>query len=251
MKILVCFKYIRDENEITVNPDRTLHTDNASWIISPYDTNAIEAGMKLAASAEGSIVEVLTIGGEAVDQSKMRKAVLSRGPSKLYAVRWDRCGDLYATAVLLRQAIERIGGVDLVICGDGSGDTYSQILGSMLGALMGLPTVNAVNSLSLEEGKLLVSRTVGGRTETLRLSAPAVVSVSSDICRPRIPSMKDILGAGKKPVEVWDASEFGMETSRAISLSVLAPETTERLRKVYKDSDEGLAEFAAVLRNHL
>ena len=107
MKILVCYKYIRDENEISVAPDRTIKADAAAWVISPYDLNAIEAGMKLAA-ASGGTVEVLTAGGEAVDNSKMRKAVLSRGPAKMYGVRCPECGDLLSTARLLKQAI---GGV--------------------------------------------------------------------------------------------------------------------------------------------
>ena len=51
MRILVCYKYVRDENEISVNPDRTLNTDAASWVISPYDVNAVEAAMKLAEAA--------------------------------------------------------------------------------------------------------------------------------------------------------------------------------------------------------
>ena len=51
MKILVCFKFIRDEEGISVNADRTINLDSAPWVISPYDLNAIEAGMKLAAEA--------------------------------------------------------------------------------------------------------------------------------------------------------------------------------------------------------
>ena len=47
MKILVCCKFIRDDNELTVNPDRSINLDTAPWIISPYDLNAIEAAMKL------------------------------------------------------------------------------------------------------------------------------------------------------------------------------------------------------------
>ena len=111
MKILVCFKFIRDEEGISVNADRTIN---------------------LAAEAGESTVEVLTVGGEALDNSKMRKAVLSRGPVKMYGVKAGECGDMYSTAVLLKGAIEKIGDADLVICGEGSGDMYSQAMGSQL-----------------------------------------------------------------------------------------------------------------------
>ena len=251
MKILVCYKYVPDESEISINPDRTLNTEQAPWVISPYDTNALEAAMKLAALEAGSSVEVLTVGGAPVRNTKMQKAVLSRGPSKMYAVHASECGGLYATARLLAQAIERIGPVDLVLCGDGSSDMYSQILGSMLASVLGWPGLNAVSSLTLDGDCVLAERTLGDRVETLRLSGPAVVSVSSDICRSRIPSMKDILGAGKKPVEIWDASSFSAPEDGVRTLSVLAPERTDRLGMQFRADADGLAAFAAALREQL
>lgn len=250
MKILVCYKYVPDECGIEINDDRSLNTASAPWTISPYDNNAIEAAMQLAVADE-SIVEVLTVAGEAIDNSKMRKAVLSRGPSKMYGVRCERCGDLYATACLLKQAIEKIGDVDLVVLGEGSGDMYSQILGSMLGALMGLPTLNGLCSMQRAENGLTAKRRAGRKTETLFVPVPAVVSVTSDICRARIPSMKDILGAGKKPVEIWDAVEFVQEADCAETLSILAPPKTQRLGLRFKDSEEDLENFAQAIRKHL
>ena len=240
MKILVCFKFIRDEEGISVNADRTINLDSAPWVISPYDLNAIEAGMKLAAEAGESTVEVLTVGGEALDNSKMRKAVLSRGPVKMYGVKAGECGDMYSTAVLLKGAIEKIGDADLVICGEGSGDMYSQAMGNVLA------------DLSFEDGAVYASRSSGKRVEKLKLNGPAVVSVTSDICRPHIPSMKDIMAAGKKPVEVWDASEFESVSAPVTTVSVLAPERTDRMQTVFKASDEtGIDEFVKALKKSI
>lgn len=252
MKILVCCKYIHDENEISVNTDRTLKMDTAPWVISPYDLNAIQAGMKLVASVGDSTVELLTVAGEVIENSKMRKAALSRGPGKLYAVRNDDCGDLFSTATLLKQAIEKIGDVDLVICGEGSGDMYTQQLGSMLGALMGVATLNTVNALSWEGGAIVAERSGRNRTERFRVTGPAVLSVTGDICLTHIPSMKDIMGAGKKPVEVWAASEFEVVRPAVTTDSVIAPERMERLQVMYKEADEGgLSEFAKAIRKHI
>lgn len=252
MKILVCFKFIRDEEGISVNADRTINLDSASWVISPYDLNAIEAGMKLASAAGESSVEVLTVGGEALDNSKMRKAVLSRGPVKMYGVKAGECGDMYSTAVLLKRAVEKIGDVDLVICGEGSGDMYSQAMGTVLAALLNTAAVNSVEALSFEDGAVFASRSCGKRVEKLRLNGPSVVSVTSDICRAHIPSMKDIMAAGKKPVEVWDASEFESVAAPVKTVSVLAPERTERMQTAFKASDEnGIDEFVKALKKSI
>lgn len=252
MKILVCCKFIHDENELTVNSDRTINVDAAPWVISPYDLNAIEAAMKLASAIEGSTVEVLSAAGEVLDNTKMRKSVLSRGPSKLYGVKVDKCGDLYSTAALLSQAVERAGGADLVVCGEGSGDMYTQELGNMLAAFMDVPAINAVDSLVWEDGAILARRGGDSRTETFRLSGPTVVSVTSDICRSHIPSMKDILAAGKKPVEIWEGTELSGQAAVSQTLSILAPERTERSQVVFRAGDEGGVEaFAKAIKKYL
>ena len=251
MKIVVCYKYIRDDNEITVNADRSLNTENAAWVISPYDLNAIEAAMLLSKKCEAE-VDVLTVSGEALENSKMKKAVLSRGPQKLYGIKCDACGDMYASAMLLKQGLERIGDVDLVICGEGSGDMYSQEMGCVLGALMNIPCLNAVSSLKYEEGSVVAERNNGERIESFKISGPAVISVSSDICLSHIPSLKEIMAAGKKPAEIWEEAEFSHSVSSSETVSVLAPEKIERMNKVFKASDEdGLVSFADAIRKYM
>lgn len=252
MKILVCYKYIKDEDSISVNPDRSINLESAPWVISPYDLNAIEAGMKLAAQMPDSSVEVLSVGGEALDNSKMRKAVLSRGPEKMNGVRTPDCGDMYSTAVLLKKAVEKMGDVGLVICGEGSGDMYSQEMGNVLAALMGVPAVNEVEALSYNDGAVYARRNNGRRSETLKLSGLCVVSVTSDICPAHLPSMKEILAAGKKPVEVWDASELEPCGAKAQTISVLKPESAARMKLVYKADDEtGLDDFVKALKKYI
>lgn len=91
-----------------------------------------------------------------------------------------------------------------MICGEGSADVYSQQTGNMLGILMGLPTVNSVSAIcSADDHSICVERSGGEGVEVLSLSLPAVISVNSDICIPKIPSMKDILAAAKSRATVY------------------------------------------------
>jgi electron transfer flavoprotein beta subunit len=251
MKIIVCYKYVRDDEEISVNEDCTMNLDSAAWVISPYDLNAIQAAMRLAAAEGNSTVEVLTVGGDVLDNSKMRKAVLSRGPAKMNGVKTEDCGDIYTTAVLLKQAIEKMGDVDLVVCGEGSGDMYSQSVGSMLGALLNVPTLNAVESLTWEDGAVVAGRSNGLHVENIKITGKAVVSVTSDICPTHIPSMRDIMGAGKKPVEVIDAAELEGAEAVAETVSILAPQCADRMNIIFRESDEdGLDEFVKAIKKY-
>lgn len=252
MRIVVCFKIVPDESEIQVNADRTLKIDGIPFVVSQYDCNAIEAAMRTAAFYEGTEVIALTVGGERVDNGKVRKAALSRGPAKFVAVKGEGLdlGDSYAVAETLKGAIDAMGGADLVICGEGSGDMYRQQTGAMLGALMGTCSVNAVSSICAGTGDTVrIERTADDCVEVLDINLPAVLSVTSDIYPSKIPSMKDIMGAGKKPAEITESSDL---TCAVESLGILAPERADRRREIIKgDSEDDIKAFYELIQKAL
>lgn len=238
MKIVVCYKIVSNSQQIRETAQGELDFTEAEHEIGQYDTNAIEAAVRLASGNEGSSVIALTAAEQTVGDMKMRKSVLSRGPVELYMVSGAGMdtADSYAVADVLKRAVEKIGDVDLVICGEGSGDVYAQQTGTMLGAMLGWPTVNAVGALKADGDKLVVNREMENDSEELELCLPAVVSVTSDINTPRIPSLRDIMQAGKKPVTVVDAAELGAEMAVAVETeSVKAPEKVARRQEIYSD----------------
>ena len=204
--------------------------------------------MKLAETVPDSRVVALTAGGDKVENSKMKKAILSRGPAEMVAIKnsvFDEC-DAYTLASALGSAISEIGDVDLVVCGEGSGDMYSQQTGNLIGAIMGLPAINAVCKLEVSGDVLTVERNLEDGLEVLEVKLPAVVTVTSDIVFPKIPSMKDIMGAGKKPLAV---SEAAAGDSTVKTISVLAPAQTERKQIIVKgDSEEAVQAFYENIR---
>ena len=121
----------------------------------------------------------------------------------------------------------------------------------MVGALLGWRELNSVSELGLDGGALTVRRELADRSETYRLSLPAVISVTSSINRPRIPSMKDILGAGKKGVEVLDGAGLAAD-SRVETLGLRAPEAAERKGRVFQSvTDEAIEALALEIRRQM
>ena len=247
MKIAVCYKIVRDENELILRDDKSIDESGASYIISPYDCNAVSAAMNLARSVEGSDVIAVTVGGDRVENSKMKKGILSRGPSAMYALRDDSLdgAESFNTAIALKAVISMTGGADLIICGEGSGDLYNQQTGNMLGAMMSLPTVNGISAIEAAGDSIRVERIAADSIERLEIELPAVISVTSDICVPGIPSMKEIIAAGKKPCTIYTVEEINAEYIHGVKpISIKAPENTERKNVVIKgDGDEQIAEF--------
>jgi electron transfer flavoprotein beta subunit len=90
-----------------------------------------------------------------------------------------------------------------------------------------------------------VRRTLEDAEQLVELTLPAVVSVTSAINVPRIPGMKDILAAGKKPVSEQSAT---MPSASTRQVSVLAPRQVDR-RHVVVEGDP--ADTAAQLATFL
>lgn len=254
MKIVVCYKCVPYDESIKRNSDGTLNLKDVTWEIGQYDLNAVELGVQLAAATGGAAVG-LTANGEVVSNSKMKKGILSRGLSEMFGVQDESLAgaDSYATASVVKAAVEKIGDVDLVICGEGSGDMYAQQMGNIVGGLLGWNTVNGVCAAVSEDGALGLERSVDDGVEVLNVVLPAVISVTGDINKPRIPTMKDILGAGKKPATVWSLEDIATQAAcGAETLSVLAPAETERKKQILDASAEGaLDEFASIIKKAL
>ena len=254
MKVVACFKVVPDDQDIAVGADGSLDVSRAKLTISAYDLNAVEAAVQLV-EANGGSCTVLTVGPASIDDSKLKKNILSRGADDLIMVADDACADMdtHQTACALAAAIKQVGDVDLVLFGDGSADIYAQQVGIQVGALLGVPTVNCAAGLALDGDALTVERALEDQTETLIVPLPAVVCVTSDINLPRIAGMKQILAAGKKPQSVIGADAIGGAVAPTIEvLGLSAPQQGDRRRDIVTgDSPDAIAQFADKLREAL
>ncbi|ECC8731960.1 electron transfer flavoprotein FixA [Salmonella bongori] len=253
MKIMTCYKCVPDEQDIAINnADGTLDFSKADSKISQYDLNAIEAACQLKQQLGDAQVVAMSVGGKALTNAKGRKDVLSRGPDELIVVIDDQFEQAlpHHTATALAAAAQK-SGFDLLICGDGSSDLYAQQVGLLVGEALNIPAINGVSKiLSLTDSTLTVERELEDEVETLSIPLPAVIAVSTDINTPQIPSMKAILGAAKKPVQVWSPADIGLNSVPAYSVQqVAAPKQRERQRVVIEgDGEEQIAAFVENLR---
>jgi electron transfer flavoprotein beta subunit len=223
--------------------------------LGQYDTYAVEAGKQLVDAAGGQLFG-LCAGGKILDNSKLRKDILSRGLDSLYLVMDEKLEqlDTYQTARVLAAAIKKTGDIDLVLLGAGSSDLYAQQVGNQLGELLGLPTVNAVNKITPQGDKIIVERALEDAIEVLEITLPAVLSVTSEINIPRIPGMKDIIAASKKPVTVYSLAEIEVTDNQPSTeiLSTLAPKQVERRMNILEgESDEVVDAFIKLLAAEL
>ena len=175
--------------------------------------------------------------------------MLARGVDELFMAADDACAnmDARATAEALAALVGKVGAFDLILCGDGSADNYAQQVDVQLAAKLGLPVVNGATKIEAQGSSLIVERTLEDVVETVEVPLPAVVSVSPDIALPRIPGMKDILAAGKKPMNVAGA-EAAVDGAIDV-VSCKAPDQADRKLEILDASADGAIEqFAAALK---
>ena len=130
-------KEVPEEQEIIAAKDRQISFEKAEWKFGPYDLNAVEAGKQIV-EAVGGQLSGLCAGGKILDNSKLKKDILSRGLDDLYVVMDETMeqADTYQSARVLEAAIKKMGDFDLVLCGVGSSDLYDQQVGRSISCII-------------------------------------------------------------------------------------------------------------------
>jgi electron transfer flavoprotein beta subunit len=113
--------------------------------------------------------------------------------------------DAYTIATQLADVIKKEN-FDVIFCGIESSDYNGATVGGMLSEMLGISSVSAVSSFELENGQVKLKREIDGGQEIIAIQTPFVAIVQKGICKePRIPSMRGIMGARTKPLQVVEA----------------------------------------------
>lgn len=225
MKIAVCVKQVPDtETRIRIAPegDAIVETD-VNWIVSPYDEFAIEEALRIKEKHGGEVV-LVTLGPDRAQQA-LRTGLAMGADSALHLKDPAfETTDTLGVARALAGAIRTLGQVDLVLTGQqGVGGDNSQVPG-LLAELLDMPQVTMAVKLEIDDAKATIEREILGAHETWEASLPCLVSAQKGLNEPRYASLKGIMAAKKKPVQVLDAAGVGL------SAEAVAPRTrTEKL----------------------
>ncbi len=197
--IVCCFKWVVDEAYIKPSSAGKIDLEWAEHKLSDYDRNAIEAGVQLQEEYGGTVTAVTVASSEA---TKGIKDALSRGPEKAFFINDEQFENLepVQTSAILAQVISQQIDYDLIICGEGSSDMYSQQVGPRLAEKLGIPCIALVKKLEIKDNRLIAERKTDEGIEVVSAPLPALVTVLPDINNPRVPGLKDTLAASKKPV---------------------------------------------------
>lgn len=250
MKVIACYKWVLDEADLKVDAkSRALLTDRAKNKISEYDRNAIECGVQLTEQVGGEVV-ALTAG--TANAKNSLKDALSRGPAQAVWVKDESMSqaDSSATAKILAGAVRKIGEYDLIVCGEGSSDEYAQQVGIRMGQLLDVPVVTFVNKVEVKDRVLRAERKLEEGIEVVEVKLPVLITVLPDVNTPRIPSLKQILAAAKKPAQELSLADCGVSAieSKTNRKSVLGAVMERKQIRVQGEAAEMVQQMVDVLK---
>ncbi|MBU4213375.1 MAG: electron transfer flavoprotein subunit alpha [Actinobacteria bacterium] len=237
MSTVVAYTWARDPGNAAVRDDGTVDWRNTRTVAGDDDPAAMAVGLRVAG---GSDLVGLTLGDGDASWG------LARGAARALQVTDAPTGaDDAVTAALLAAGVREIGDVEVVVVGDS--ERHPGVAATLAG-LLGWPALVGVADASLIDGRLSVVRTAGDVEETVSVPVPAVLGVAAASAESRVPGMKELLAARKRPVTKTTVAELGVTVPAAPELVSSRRPERQGARVFTGEAAQVATELVAALR---
>lgn len=228
MKILVCISHVPDTTSKInfTDGDTKFDTNGVQFVINPNDEFGLTRAMWFK-EKQGASVDVVNVGGPETEPT-LRKA-LAIGADNAIRVNAEATDGFFVAKQLAK--VVQDGGYDLVIAGRESIDYNGGMVPGMLSAITGANFVNTCIGLEVEGTTATAIREIDGGKETSTTSLPLVIAGQKGLVEEsdlRIPNMRGIMMARKKPLTVVDPADAAGET-KAVKFEKPAPKGEVKL----------------------
>jgi electron transfer flavoprotein beta subunit len=214
MKILVCISHVPDTTSKInfTNNDAEFDKNGVQFVINPYDEFCLTRAMWFK-EKQGATVTVVNVGGVETETT-LRKA-LAIGADQAIRINTNPTDGFLVAKELA--AVVKDGGYDLVLAGKESADYNGQMVPGMLASLVDFNFVNGCVEMEVDGTNVTAKREIDGGNETVSTSLPLVIGGQKGIVEEkdlRIPNMRGIMMARKKPLQVLEPT--GSEASTSV-----------------------------------
>jgi electron transfer flavoprotein beta subunit len=204
LTIAVLIKQVPDMNAIRIDRASGRIVPSAQLVMSSYDEYAVEAALRLKEAFDGEVIAVAA--GPATVRDVIARALAMGADRGIHLEMADvNTTDTLGIASILSEALRPLD-CKLVIAGQTSDDLEAGQVGAQVAELLTMPVISNVVEIQIDESGLLVRRDMEDGYQTVRSTMPAVLLSSTGLDQPRLPSLKGIMAAKKKPVEMVSAS---------------------------------------------
>jgi len=232
LKILVPIKYTIDTSQLKFDSStKEPLVEACPKGMGDCDKRAVEEAVRIKEKLGAKVVVASII----KDKSALRviRDAYAMGVDEGYAIYHENAEllDSITIAKILSKLAIATGPYDLIITGIASSDTHSATLGPALASFLDIPVIVGADNLELaSNGKVVARCMMEDGTYTFEVKPPVLVTVTTEINEPRIPTLKDILKSKRVPINEVRVEDLGVELPRP-PLEVLEVKRYEVPRK--------------------
>jgi electron transfer flavoprotein beta subunit len=238
--VIVCIKQVPDTTQVKTDPvTGTLIREGVPFIVNPFDTHALEEGLKLK-DKYGLRVVAISMGPPNTEVTLKKALSLGVDDAVLLSDRAFGGADTLATSKVLAEAIARLSKeeeVGVVLCGKQSIDGDTAQVGPGIASRLHytqLTLVDQIQDFDPQAKKVTVRRKMEGKHEIVEAPLPAVISVVREINQPRYPTVPMKLMSQDAQVKLWNnaimqlpAELIGLNGSPTQVRKIFSPERTK------------------------
>ena len=215
LNIIVCIKQVPATTEVKIDPETgTLIREGVEATVNPFDTYAIEEGIRLKEKYGGKVTAI-SMGPPQAEDALREAIALGCDEAILLTDRAFAGADTLATAYTLSRGIRKIGSYDLVICGMKTTDGDTGQVGPGLAEELDIPHVSYIRKiLSVENDKITLEKSLENGYQEVEAPLPCLITVTKEINEPRLPSFRRKLMAKRAVITSWDSTELDGDPER-------------------------------------
>ncbi len=217
MKFVVCAKLTPDSEQLSDVKVEDVGTGDlgVTMVLNPWDEFAVEEALQLQERYDGEAA-VITMGGEESIEALKRAVAMGIEEAILLSDDLFQGSDAWGTAHILAQAIKNLDDYTLVLVGKQSVDGNGGLVGPGVAVQLGVPFVSNVGKIiDVSEDGATVLRNLDEGIQTVKVTVPAVLAMSTEINEPRYPNFMGIRKASRMKFAPLGAGDLpGLDRSR-------------------------------------
>ncbi len=221
--IVVLIKQVADMNAVRVDHSSGRPVFSGQQMISSYDEYAIEEALKIKEQFGGEVI-VVSAGPPSIKDALNRALAMGADRAVLIPVEDINELDTLAVANLLADQLKQLN-FDIIFAGQNSDDYETGHVPPQIAELLGLPQVSSVVTLEANDSHLTLGRDTEDGRQIVEVETPVLLMAMTGLNEPRYPSLKGIMAAKKKPLDIADATN-GAAMDHVDWSDPVAPEKT-------------------------
>jgi len=210
MKIVVCVKYVPDTAiKVKIGADKkSVDLTDVAFVVNPYDEFAVEESLQIKERLGGQVIAAGAGGERAIAGLR---TCLAMGADSAVLIRDEslESADSFAVGSALAKACKELQ-PDLIFFGKHAIGVDNGQVPAVVAELLDLPQVSVVVKLEIQDRSFRAEREIEGSHEIIEGRLPAVFTAQKGLNNPRYASLKGIMAAKKKEIQIRSLESLGL-----------------------------------------